>query len=226
MNAALGSAEKVVGYEANGGFLTATDFTLAGELPALPTRDALLVPRDERTLFGWLHVADAEHMDDWIGVAKGVVDSRIAFGEMAEGIDGFRLSHVQARSTGAVINASRRKENPTVVRYRDVAALTFLVDRPTESRGWVNQVLGDLAAPGQERERLRDTLQVFLDEGENALTTGERLFIHRNTVKYRVDRALALLPEPRRFHRLDVALALKYVDWVGASQLESDALKR
>ncbi len=44
MNGALGGAEKVVGYEANGGFLTATDFTLAGPLPALPTRDALLVP--------------------------------------------------------------------------------------------------------------------------------------------------------------------------------------
>jgi phosphomannomutase len=44
MNGALGGTEKVVGYEANGGFLTATDFTIAGQLPALPTRDALLVP--------------------------------------------------------------------------------------------------------------------------------------------------------------------------------------
>ncbi len=35
---------RVVGYEANGGFLTATDLTRAGRrLPALPTRDALLV---------------------------------------------------------------------------------------------------------------------------------------------------------------------------------------
>jgi len=43
MNSALGGPDKVVGYEANGGFLTATDFTLKGRLPALPTRDALLV---------------------------------------------------------------------------------------------------------------------------------------------------------------------------------------
>ncbi|MGB7551181.1 MAG: hypothetical protein WBM15_06430 [Chromatiaceae bacterium] len=35
---------RVVGYEANGGFLTATDLMRAGRrLPALPTRDALLV---------------------------------------------------------------------------------------------------------------------------------------------------------------------------------------
>jgi len=44
MNGALGAGERVVGYEANGGFLTATDFNLAGPLPALPTRDAFLVP--------------------------------------------------------------------------------------------------------------------------------------------------------------------------------------
>ena len=43
MNAALHGSERVVGYEANGGFLTATDFQLAGPLPALPTRDAFLV---------------------------------------------------------------------------------------------------------------------------------------------------------------------------------------
>ena len=43
MNSALGGSEKVVGYEANGGFLTASDFTIKGRLPALPTRDALLV---------------------------------------------------------------------------------------------------------------------------------------------------------------------------------------
>jgi len=35
----------VAGYEANGGFLTASDITLNGHvLPALPTRDALIVP--------------------------------------------------------------------------------------------------------------------------------------------------------------------------------------
>jgi len=43
MNAALDGREKVVGYEANGGFLTASDFALKGRLPALPTRDALIV---------------------------------------------------------------------------------------------------------------------------------------------------------------------------------------
>lgn len=38
-------SDNVVGYEANGGFLTATDITLDGRtLSALPTRDAVIVP--------------------------------------------------------------------------------------------------------------------------------------------------------------------------------------
>jgi phosphomannomutase len=43
MNRALGGDDRVVGYEANGGFLSATPLAVAGELPALPTRDAVIV---------------------------------------------------------------------------------------------------------------------------------------------------------------------------------------
>lgn len=180
-------------------------------------RDALLVPRDERTLFGWLHTPDGAHFDEWMEVAREQAESRIAFGEVAEGLEGFRLSHLQAQSAGAVLAASRRREPTMVARYRDVAALTFLVERQAESKGWVEQVLGDLALPGEDLERLRETLSVFLDEGGNTIATGAKLFVHRNTVKYRVDKALTLLPEPLSGSRLEVALALRYTDWVGAS---------
>jgi len=46
MNAAIAEgADSVVGYEANGGFLTGTDIELNGRrLSALPTRDAMIVP--------------------------------------------------------------------------------------------------------------------------------------------------------------------------------------
>jgi DNA-binding PucR family transcriptional regulator len=56
---------------------------------------------------------------------------------------------------------------------------------------------------------------VFLEEGESAVETGKRLFVHRNTVKYRVDRACSLLPEALGKRRVDVALALRFLDLVG-----------
>lgn len=178
-------------------------------------RDALLIPKDERTLYCWLHVSNADHIREWMDALRDLPLARFAFGELAEGLDGFRLTHMQARSAGAVITASRDRGNPAIVRYRDVAALSFLVDRPTESRGWAEAVLGELSAPGEERERLRQTLLVFLEEGENAIAAGKRLFVHRNTVKYRVDRAVELLPEELGDRRLEVGLALRYLDLVG-----------
>ncbi|ATX81692.1 phosphomannomutase [Mariprofundus ferrinatatus] len=43
--AVAGGSENVIGYEANGGFLTASDIDLNGKnLTALPTRDAVIVP--------------------------------------------------------------------------------------------------------------------------------------------------------------------------------------
>lgn len=187
-------------------------------------RDSLLVPRDERTLYGWLHVSDGDHISEWIGTLTDLEEARIAFGETAKGIEGFRLSHAQAQSAGAVIAASRTRKSNMTVRYRDVAALSFLVGRPAESKGWTDAVLGDLARPGEDGERLRETLRVFLEEGESAIATGQRLFVHRNTVKYRVDRALSLLPEELGSRRVEVALALRYLDLVGVEAPARDVL--
>lgn len=178
-------------------------------------RDTLLVPRDERTLYGWLHVAGEDHIDEWMSGVTDLEDARVAFGELAAGIDGFRLSHIQARSAGAVVAASRKRAKNVTVRYRDVAAISFLVDRPAESKGWAEAILGELAGTGEERERLRETLRVFLEEGENAQSTASRLFVHRNTVKYRVDHAMAMLPGPLGARRLEIALALRYCHLVG-----------
>jgi len=183
---------------------------------ALPgVRDSLLVPRDERTLYVWLHVGGTERIAEWMTMLTDLEEARVAFGELAHGIEGFRTSLLQAQSAGAVIAASRKRESNTVVRYRDVATLGFLVDRPAESRAWSETVLGDLAGPGDDREVLRETLRVFLEQGESAVETGKRIFIHRNTVKYRVDHASALLPEGLGTRRMEVALALKYLDLVG-----------
>ena len=183
---------------------------------ALPgVRDSLLVPRDERTLYVWLHVVGKDRIPEWMKVLADQEDVRIAFGELAAGIEGFRLSHKQAQSAGAVIAASQRREKTVIVRYRDVAVLSFLVDRQAESKAWSEAVLGDLAGDGEDREGLRETLAVFLEEGENAVAAAQRLFVHRNTVKYRVDRASALLPGPIGRRRLEVALALRYCEHVG-----------
>jgi len=166
---------------------------------AMPgVRDSLLVPRDERTLYFWLHVAGEERIAEWMSMLGDLEKARIAFGERAAGIEGFRLSHMQARSAGAVVAASQKRASNTVVRYRDVAALSFLVERPTESRAWADAVLGALAGPGEDREARRDTLPVFLEAGAGAFETGKRLCRPGNAGAYRVKRVLAAPGGARR----------------------------
>ena len=64
-------------------------------------------------------------------------------------------------------------------------------------------------------ERLRETLFVFLSSEGSYKAAAQRLNLHSNTVKYRVDRALSLLPGPIGRHRLEVALALRYCECAG-----------
>jgi hypothetical protein len=176
--------------------------------------DALIVPKDEHTLRCWLSVSDTAATDEWIEIARGLRQARrVAFGEPEMGLEGFRLSHAQALAAGAVL-AAARPEAGSVARYRDVSTISFMVDHPTEATRWVGEILGDLAGPGAEWERLRRTLHVFLQEGEDAVATGRRLFVHRNTVRYRLDQARRSLPHGFAHRRLDVALALRYCEWI------------
>ncbi|MCE5203087.1 MAG: helix-turn-helix domain-containing protein [Actinomycetia bacterium] len=178
--------------------------------------DALMVPRDERTFALWVNAPDTSRADEWVDhLTREIADSRtrVAVGEPAEGLEGFRLSHRQAQAAAGV-HALAQGRTPPLIRYADVSAIAFLVDQPAEAKSWVEAVLGDLAGPGEDRERLRQTLRVYLDENGSAALTSKRLFIHRNTVRYRVEQACSMLPRPLEGHRLDVALALAYCMWI------------
>lgn len=223
----VAAAERMLGYTMSGTHVAAVVWL--DEASAYPrdlleaerqlqglrgVQDALLVPRDERTLVCWLNSPLSVHVDEWMETARrSSPPARIAFGEPATGIDGFLLTYRQAQAAGGVLAAARPKTT-RVVRYKDVAAVSFLVDQPVESKAWVEEMLGDLAGAGEGKERLRHTLRIFLDEGENAVAASRRLFVHRNTVKYRVDQARKLLPEPFESRRMDIALALHYCEWV------------
>jgi DNA-binding PucR family transcriptional regulator len=186
-------------------------------LRALPgVREALVAPKDEHTLRCWLSVTDEAAIDEWIAIARETkMGRRLAFGEPGVGIAGFRVSHLQALAAGTVL-AAARPEAGSVARYRDVSTISFMVEHPAEARVWVGEILGDLAGTGTERERLRHTLHVFFEEGEDTVATSRRLFVHRNTVKYRLDQAKRSLPHGFTHRRLELALALKYCEWIPA----------
>jgi DNA-binding PucR family transcriptional regulator len=91
----------------------------------------------------------------------------------------------------------------------------------SEARDWVGDALGDLAGDGENDERMRETLRVFLRCGSSYKLAAEELNLHFNTVRYRVGRAITRLGRPMDDDRLDVEVALLLCQWYGAAILQA-----
>jgi DNA-binding PucR family transcriptional regulator len=142
-------------------------------------------------------------------------DARVALGQAGRGAAGFRNSHRQAGAARDVASVARTGQQVIAHGDRAVAVVAMLLHDLNGLAGWVADVLGPLAANTDTAARLRETLLAFLVTGSSYQTTAERLLLHRNTVKYRVDRALELRGRGLREDRLDVELALEVVRLLG-----------
>jgi DNA-binding PucR family transcriptional regulator len=89
----------------------------------------------------------------------------------------------------------------------------------TTARDLVTSMLGGLARDDEGVERLRDTLTVFLQENQSFVATAAKVHLHKNTVKYRVDKAVRLRGRPLEEDRFDLELALVACRWLGSAVL-------
>src|SRR5450756_1270242 len=90
--------------------------------------------------------------------------------------------------------------------------LGYSVASPKE---WVQTTLGSLAIDDENHERLRETLRVFLAVGSSYTAAATELTMHKNSVKYRVERASQERGRPIGHDRMDVELALAACHWLG-----------
>lgn len=150
--------------------------------------------------------------------------ARIAFGLPAHGAAGFRSTHDQAEAARFVALASAGAA-PAAISYGDqgVAVVSALARDIDTTRTWVSGVLGALATNTANNSRLRQTLQTFLSTGGSFAQAAELLNMHRNTVKYRVDKALELRGRPLGPDRLDVEMALQVCHFLGKAVLQESA---
>lgn len=190
---------------------------------------ALMVPTDEREARLWWPVADdAVEGGDAVAAAltEAGIAARLAFGTPGQGVDGFRRTLQEAErahlvaQVGSAGDPSRR-----VVPYAAVAPVALMVDHPAELRRFVGAVLGELATDDERNGWLRDTLREFLARNRSFAATADALFLHRNTIQYRVAQALdkcgATLDDPDFV--VQVQIALLACRWLGSSVLTADS---
>jgi hypothetical protein len=184
----------------------------------------LFIGADRVTGWAWIPLPDNAAPNAMMRIRE-VANARpdapwIAAGDPLPGVDGFRRSHQQALATRAVVIASE-SHPPPLTMYGDsgvVVAAQFGADLG-QARAWVGDVLGPLASATDSDERMRETLREFLHSGSSFKATADRLHLHVNSVKYRVQRALERRGRPITDDRLDVEVALLLCHWFDTAVL-------
>ncbi len=232
----LAMAERILGHRLGGRHLGVAAWApddlhgRAGDLDALVGSLAdeigagapLTWPQDANTVWAWLPMGRSEEVPlDRIRALVGDDDGlRIALGTVGEGTEGLRRSHLEARAAHRVAVAGG---DPGVVvlgfAEPGVRAAALLLNDLPAARELVVSALGDLAADTSAAARSRETLLVLLEEGGSYVSTAERLHLHKNTVKYRIRKAVELRGRPLDADRLDLELALVACARLGAAVL-------
>lgn len=192
--------------------------TTIAQLAGCPGKP-LFIPCDEASAWVWLPLDGDGSAADAVPDATLDGPVRVALGEPADGIDGFRSTHRQALLAQTVALAAG-SAGRVVTSFADLRPIALMASDLDAVRAWVLDTLGELAIDDDQHERLRTTLRVFLSTGGSYTATADRLTMHKNTVHYRVNRAEEICG--RSFHddRLGVELALVACEQLGPRVLQ------
>ncbi|MGY2004683.1 PucR family transcriptional regulator [Blastococcus sp. SYSU DS1024] len=184
----------------------------------------LVTAVDRETAWAWLPFAGRPGDVDTAQICRLVEQARTCratLGLSGSGVEGFRRTHEQARAARRVAVASHTTTPVTGFGDEGVAITSMLAGDLDSARAWIHEVLGPLAVDNDASQVLRETLRVFYLTGESYTETAEIMRLHRNTVKYRVSRALELRQPAARSHRVDLAVALNACHFLGSAVLDA-----
>jgi hypothetical protein len=182
----------------------------------LGAREPLVVPSGAARFDAWWGSFDAPATEplERYEPPSGVL---VAFGKPAKGIAGFRRSHAEALQA-ARIGSLTRGATSAVTSYERVELVSLLAG----ARAFVAGQLGALASKTEPTERLRATVLAFLVCGGSATRVAKELYVHQNTVGYRVKRAEELLGRKVTERPIELTCALKLAAVLGPAVLAGE----
>ncbi|WP_431233074.1 PucR family transcriptional regulator [Mycolicibacterium psychrotolerans] len=135
-------------------------------------------------------------------------EAHVAVGPAADGMEGFRRSHLDALTTQRML--ARLQSPQQLAAFDDVELVALLTTDPDAADAFILRTLGGLASADAD---LRATVATFVAEQHNASAAAESLFLHRNTLMRRIARAEQLLPKPLHDNGTHIAVALEILHW-------------
>lgn len=139
---------------------------------------------------------------------------RIGAGPVAAGVAGFRRSLLGAR---AACQSAGQDQDARWCDYHDASPVSLLTGDQEQARWFVDEVLGELGSDEPWHATLRETLRLYLARGRSRQQVAAAMFINRNTVAYRVQKAAQLLGRPIDEDAFDVRLALEIARSTGGA---------
>ncbi len=193
----------------------------ARTLAAGLARHPLVVARGNDSAWAWLggggRLAVAE-LESYLGA--GVLgEVSVAAGEPRHGLDGWRLTHHEAKAARQV---TMRRSQP-LTRASDVVLLAAVLRDEMLARSLRETYLAPLDERGDSGPVLRETLRAYFNAGFNAATAAAALQVDRHTVQRRlrkVEEALGRLLDTCHAE-IEVALQLEELELGHLGEVES-----
>lgn len=169
-----------------------------------------------RELWGW--VATAQEPDIDIESATELLADqglRLSLGRPQKGAAGFRMSHLQALSAQRL----GLQADTALLDYADLELLCLIGDTELV-REMVRREVGPLLGKQKNLKALRETVLEFLSNGRDVESTAKALFIHPNTVRYRITRTEELLGDSIAHQAAVLEVCLRWVELYGGTAEE------
>jgi hypothetical protein len=181
------------------------------ELARRVDRRLLAVRREEESKWaGWLGGRRELGAEEAMRVLRETAPKGafVTVGEPAEGLAGWRFSHLQAKAALAI--AERRRE--PVVRYAEVAVVASILRDDLVADSLRRLYLEPLAQTRDNGKVARKTLRAYFEAERNISSTAAALGVDRRTVRNRLDAIEGLLGRPLRGSMADLEIALRLDD--------------
>lgn len=185
---------------------------------AIGSLQLLTVPTGSQRLWAWISTTAPDYRTPTdIASAPSSSTVRVALGNPAPGVDGFRTSHREAQAAHDL--QDRVLDRRRLIRFSDVELAHLIEGNPQAAATFVRRELRGLGGADANSAQLRRTLRIFLAHNRSYDAAARQLGVHKNTVRYRIQRAEEHLGHPIETTRLKLELALEYLDIAGEDWL-------